>query len=69
MVKMENNRKSQDKKEGKNKKKKERSRYESLILTLKLSFIEFDHLGWCWIYGFGFDKYGNLYQRKKIEDV
>lgn len=70
MVKMENNRKSDNQKEfQKEKNKKKGSRYACLILTLRLSFIEFDHYGWCWIYGFGFNKYGYIYQRKTRKDL
>jgi len=69
MVQMENNRKSENQEEVQNKKKKKGSRYACLILTLRLSFIEFDHYGWCWIYGFGFDKYGYIYQRKTQKDL
>lgn len=37
------------------------------MTAIRLSFIEFSYLGWCWIGGFGFDKNGFLYGRKKLK--
>lgn len=36
--------------------------------AIKYSFIEYYHFGWCFIYGFGFDSDGQLYERKKVKD-
>ena len=39
---------------------------KKIIIMLKLSFIDYQYLGCCWIGRFGFDKFGNIYKRKKI---
>jgi hypothetical protein len=67
MDKMENNRKNEKCSENQSFTKKAKKLQKRIKVTLMMSFMEWNAFGWCWIGGFGFDKYGNIYERKKVK--